>query len=247
MLTIPQTNAWLTIPDAFTASVIARTGFDSITLDMQHGQYDEAAVVRTLSALPSTQPKIFVRVPRNEPSIIEKVLDFGADGVIVPMINNAAEADALVQAAHYPPAGQRSYGPMQAVLRAGDRPYLHFAASVEVFAMIETAQALASVREIAETQGISGVFVGPSDLALSLGYQPGADREEDRIIDALGSIVGAANAAGKRAGLYCQSPAYARRMADMGFDFLTIATDTALLATGALAARAAFNNQSDRH
>ncbi len=244
---IARTNAWLTIPDAFAAAVIARAGFDSLTLDMQHGLYDEAAVVRTLSALSSPRPRRFVRVPWNEPGTIGKVLDFGADGVIVPMINSAAEASALVQAAHYPPLGQRSYGPMQALLRAGERPYLNFAASVEVFAMIETARALASVREIVETVGVSGLFVGPNDLALSLGYEPGSDREEGGVIDALRSIVEAAKAANKHAGLYCQSPAYARRMAEMGFDLLTIATDAALLASGALAAREAFESGGDRH
>lgn len=233
-----RSNAWLTIADPFAALVIAGAGFDCVTIDMQHGMFDQAAAIRTLLSLAS--PLRLVRVPWNEPAVIGKMLDAGADGLIVPMINSADEARALADASHYPPAGARSFGPMIDGLRERAMPYMQRAASVELHAMIETRAALAAVGDIAAVEGITGLFVGPNDLALALGHGPGADREEPELLAALSHIVQAARDAGKQAGIYCASPAYARRMVALGFGLVTIATDTSLLSVGARAALAAY-------
>jgi len=229
-------NGWMSIPDVFANATFARAGWDSVTLDMQHGLFDAASIVPTLLALSAPVPKRFVRVAWNEPGEIGKVLDAGADGVIVPMINSAAEAKQLADACWYPPRGRRSFGPLIASVRAGSIPYQQFAAGIEVLAMIETAEALAAVDAIAAVDGITGLYVGPNDLGLALGLGSGADRGEPAIMDAFRAIVAAAARAGKTAGIYCASPAYGKRMAELGFTMVTVANDAVVLGKGALAA-----------
>jgi len=233
-------NGWLSIPDPYAAMVFAQAGFDSVTLDMQHGLFDQAAIIRTLMALPGATPRRLVRVPANEPAMIGKVLDAGADGVIAPLINSAADARALAASCWYPQRGQRSFGPSVAALRAGATPYTQAAARIEVYAMIETREGLEAVDAIAGIDGITGLYVGPNDLALSLGFGAGSDRAEPELHAAFRRITGAAQRAGKTAGLFCASAAYAKQAVAFGFDMLTIASDTAALAAGAAAALAQF-------
>lgn len=236
-----EKNAWLSIPDAFSAMVLARTGVDSVTLDMQHGLFDEAAVARTLMALAEAQPKRLVRPLANDPAMIGKLLDMGADGLIVPMISSVGDALKLAAACSYPPRGQRSFGPMLAALRAGAAPYSGGSANVEVYAMIETRAGFDAAREIAAVDGISGLFIGPNDLGLALGLGAGSDREEPEMLQALTHIITAAHEAGKRVGIYCSAASYARRMAEMGFDMVTITADTSALRSGVAAALAEFS------
>jgi 4-hydroxy-2-oxoheptanedioate aldolase len=235
-----EINGWMGIPDAFANMLFARAGWDSLTLDAQHGHFDEAAVLRTLQALSAPVPRRLVRVAANEAGGIGRMLDFGADGVIVPMVNSAEEARAVADACWYPPRGSRSFGPGLAALRAGDVPYLQAAAAIRVFAMIETADALAAVDGIAAVEGVTGLFVGPNDLAMAMGLPPGSDREEPAMLDAFGTILSAARRHGKEAGIYCATPAYARRMAAMGFAMVTAATDTVALALAGAACVAAM-------
>jgi 4-hydroxy-2-oxoheptanedioate aldolase len=224
-----EINGWMAVPNAFANTLFARGGWDSVTLDGQHGLFDEAAIVATLLALGAASPRRLVRVPWNEPGVIGKVLDAGADGVIAPMINSAAAAEKLAAACWYPPAGSRSYGPMIAALRSGGVPHMDAAKKIEVLAMIETREALEAVREIVAVPGITGLYVGPNDLALSLGLGAGSDREEPEMMAAFAAILAAAAGAGKTAGIYCASAAYARRMAGLGFTMVTAGSDAALL------------------
>ena len=223
------------IPEVFANTVFARAGWDSVTLDAQHGLFDAPSIVATLLALSAPSPKRFVRVAWNEPGSIGKVLDAGADGVIVPMINSDEEAKRLSEACWYPRGGRRSFGPVLASMRAGDVPYETFASGIEVLAMIETGEALAAVDAIASVDGITGLFVGPNDLGIALGLAPGTDREEPMMIEAFHTIIGAAARAGKTAGIFCGSPAYAKRMGELGFDMVTAGSDSRLLAQSAAA------------
>src|SRR6202011_2929853 len=112
-------NAWLAIANSFSAEVMAHQGFDSVTIDLQHGPVDFQAAVGMLRAI-STPPAVpMVRVPWNEPILTAKLLDAGAYGIICPMINSKAEAEALITACRYPPRGSRSFGPNRAVLYGG--------------------------------------------------------------------------------------------------------------------------------
>lgn len=228
---MPEINGWMSIPNLVANTLFARGGWDSVTLDAQHGLFDEAAIVATLLAVQA--PRRLVRVPWNEPGVLGKVLDAGADGVIAPMINSVAEAEKLAASCWYPPKGSRSFGPIIAALRTGGLPYMEAAGKIEVLAMIETREALEAVHEIAAVPGITGLYVGPNDLALSLGLAPGSDREEPALLAALATIVAASSQAGKTSGIYCASAAYARRMIGVGFTMATAGSDTALLGAAA--------------
>lgn len=228
-----EVNGWLSIPDAFGAALFARAGWDSVTLDAQHGLFDERSLRDVLHALSAATPRRYVRVPWNDPALVGRALDLGADGVIAPMINSVAEAQALARAAWYPPRGQRSFGPGLSALRAGGRPYVDYAGDTSVWAMIETREALEAVEAVAAVDGVDGLFVGPNDLALSLGLPSGSNRQEPQMIDAFGRIVAAAAAHRKRSGIYCTNAAYARQMADLGFTMVTAAGDAALLSAAA--------------
>jgi 4-hydroxy-2-oxoheptanedioate aldolase len=231
-----QLNGWMSIPDAYANALFAGAGWDSVTLDAQHGLYDDRSIRDCLHALADKSPRRLVRVPWNDPAQLMRALDLGADGVIAPMIDSVAEAEALAMACWYPPRGRRSFGPGLAAIRAGSRPYEAYAADIQVWAMIETRGGFDAVEAIAAVDGVTGLFVGPNDLALSLGLPSGSNREEPQMLAAFERIVAAARAAGKQSGIFCTKSAYARRMADLGFDLVTVAGDSALMQAAAEAA-----------
>ena len=169
-------NAWLAIPSGFSAEVIAQCGFDSVTVDMQHGVQDYLSMVQCFQAMNGHPVTPMVRVPWNEPGIIGKVLDGGAYGVICPMVNTPAEAKALASACLYPPKGKRSNGPIRASAYGEAGNYQTIANDeVLVMPMIETQEAIDNLDAILDVPGISGIYVGPSDLGFSLGMKPVLD------------------------------------------------------------------------
>ncbi len=227
-------NGWLLIPDAFVAEAMARTGWDSLTIDIQHGLHDYRSAVASLQALGTTGPTPLVRVPWNEPGIIGKVLDAGAWGVICPMVNNASEAKALVDACLYTPQGARSNGPIRAAAYGVESPYQDIAnANVLVLPQIETVEAVDNLEAILDVPGISGAYVGPSDLGMAMGLVAKLDREEPEILAIYERIIAATRARGQVAGIQNLSAAYAARMGKMGFQILTVSTDVNLMAFGA--------------
>ena len=227
-------NGWLMIPDALAAEVMTLGGFDSLTIDLQHGLHDYRSAVTTLQALHGRAVTPLVRVPWNEPGIIGQMLDAGALGIICPMVNSAHDATALVQACLYASQGMRSYGPIRAGFYGGFSTY-HTTANdtLLILPQIETAEAVENIEAILDVPGISGVYVGPGDLGLSLGMPPVMDREEPRILAIYERIVAATSRRGLIAGIHNASAPYAARMERMGFQFLTVATDVNLIGTGA--------------
>jgi 4-hydroxy-2-oxoheptanedioate aldolase len=233
-------NGWLAIPDNFSAETMAHQGWDSLTVDMQHGVTDYASAVRMLTAI-STKPVIpIVRVPSREPGIIMKVLDAGALGVICPMVNSAEEAADFVSCLRYPPLGQRSFGPIRAVLAHGADYGSRANDLVTAFAMIETQAALDNLDSILATPGLDAVYIGPADLSLALGAAPRLDPVDERVTAAIVHILARAKYFGVRAGIHNATPNYAVRMADLGFDFVTVGSDARFMAAGAAAAVSAF-------
>jgi 4-hydroxy-2-oxoheptanedioate aldolase len=233
----PVLNGWLLIGNAFTAEIMAAQGYDSITIDIQHGALDYSAMLPMLQAMRASGVTPLVRVPWREPGIIMKALDAGAQGIICPMVNSAAEAAEFVSCLRYPPLGQRSFGPARAAVAYGG---YGTGANDEVlaFAMIETAEGAAHLEEIAATPGLDGVYIGPADL--TLGTQegrlaPGVDREEDEMIALIQRILKVCKTTGIRAGLHCGTPDYAARAVGWGFDFTTVSGDSNLLAAAAAA------------
>lgn len=229
-------NGWLGVGSPFTAEIMAAQGFDSLTIDLQHGALDYAAALPMLQAMRASGVVPLVRVPWREPGIIMKALDAGAYGIICPMVNSGAEAADLVRWLRYPPEGERSFGPTRAVFAAGPGYAAEANREILAFAQIETAEALAAVDEIVATPGLDGIYVGPVDLTLSLsrGTLPAAvDREEPEMIAAFQTIVAACKDHGLRAALHCGTPDYAARAVGWGFDMVTIASDVSLLAQSA--------------
>jgi 4-hydroxy-2-oxoheptanedioate aldolase len=227
-------NAWLTLPSPFVAETMAQSGWDSLTIDLQHGLQDYATAVALIQAVQRYPVVPLVRIPGNEPGVIGKVLDAGAWGVICPMINTVEEARAFAQACHYPPLGSRSYGPIRARSYGGKQPYHEIANDqVLVLAQIETRQAVEHAADILEVPGISGIYIGPNDLGLSLGLPPTLDREEPEILAIYSRLLAETRRRGRVAGIHNASPAYAARMIAMGFQLVTVASDLGLLAGAA--------------
>jgi len=230
-------NGWLTIPSSFSAEVMAHAGWDSVTIDMQHGVVDYQAAVTMLQAISTTSAVPLVRVPWNDPSAIMKALDAGAYGVICPMVNSREEAERMVQACRYPPLGYRSSGPVRATLYAGADYQLHANETVLPFAMIETRTALDRLDEILSTPGLEALYVGPADLSFSLTGRYGFDHPEgSALFEAIKHILAAAKRHGVVAGIHTGSPSYAAKMIELGFQLVSITSDSKLLADAARAA-----------
>ena len=227
-------NAWLAIPSGFSAETMAQCGWDSVTVDMQHGVQDYHSMVACFQAMDKHPVTPLVRVPWNEPGIIGKVLDGGAWGVICPMVNNVAEAKALVSYALYPPKGKRSNGPIRAGAYGSATPYQATANDeVLIIPMIETQEAIDNIDAILDVPGISGIYVGPSDLGLSLGLVPKLDREEPQVLKIYEKLTTATKKRGLFAGIHNGTASYAARAIGMGFHFVTIANDSGLMAMAA--------------
>ena len=234
----PALNGWLSIGDAFAAEIVAAQGYDSLTVDLQHGMIDDGAALAMLQAVRASGAAPLVRVPWLAPAPVMRALDMGAHGVICPMVETPAQAAELVSYVRYPPAGTRSFGPTRAAIVEGPGYGDEADAQVLCFAMIETARAFADVEAIAATPGLDGLYIGPADLTLGLTgrrYRTGFDREEPEMVAAIARILAAAKAAGLRAALHCGSPAYAARAVGLGFDLVTLPNDVRILARGAAA------------
>jgi len=226
-------NGWLHVPSTFCAEVMAHAGYDSLTIDLQHGASDFGDALGMMQAISTTEAVPFVRVPWNDPGLIMRLMDAGAYGVICPMINTGEEAERFVGACRYPPEGYRSFGPFRATLYAGTDYPAHANEAVVTMAMIETAEALENLEEIMGVPGLDAVFVGPADLGQSLGEGPGMDREEPAVLEAIDRILGAAKGHGLAAGIFTGSTGYASRMVERGFRFVTVLSDARLLAAAA--------------
>jgi len=231
----PAINGWLSIGNAFTAEIMAAQGYDSLTIDAQHGALDYAALLPMMQALRAASATPLVRVPWREAGIIMKALDAGAQGIICPMINTAAEAAEFVSYLRYPPHGQRSYGPTRAAIAYGG---YDVSANDEVLAlaMIETAQGVANLDAIAATPGLDGLYIGPADLALGTQngrLPPGFDWEDPEMVALIQRILAACKTHGIAACLHCGSAEYAARAIGWGFDLTTVSGDVRLLAAAA--------------
>ncbi|BDB26657.1 2,4-dihydroxyhept-2-ene-1,7-dioic acid aldolase [Cupriavidus sp. TA19] len=226
-------NGWLSIPSAFAAETMAHQGWDSLTVDLQHGALDYADALALLTAISTTDTVPVVRVPWNEPGILMKVLDAGAYGVICPMVNTRADAERLVAATRYPPLGARSFGPIRGLLYGGADYAQHANDTVVVLAMIETRQGLENLDEILSVDGLDGVYIGPSDLSLALGCRPTFDDVDPPVAQAIEHVVARARAKGRVAGVHNGAPAAALRRIGQGFSFVTVGSDARLMAAGA--------------
>ena len=234
-------NGWIASPAPITAQAMAAAGWDALTVDLQHGTADYADLLSLFPIFEGRGVAPMVRVPWLDEAIIMRVLDAGALGVIAPMIETAEQARRLVAACRYPPEGTRSFGPVRARLSwPGDFSPASANASVLVFAMIETRAGVAALDEIVSVPGLSGIYIGPADLALSHGHTPRFDPEERQLLDIICGIRRRTAGAGLWCGLHCGTPDYALQAAREGMDLVTIGSDLRFVESGAAAAVAAF-------
>jgi 4-hydroxy-2-oxoheptanedioate aldolase len=231
-------TGWCGLGLPLVAELIARAGFPAVSLDQQHGLYTMETTLAGIAAIHAAGAAPMVRVPLGDFAVVSRVLDFGAEGVIAPMINTVDDARAFAAAAKYPPVGERSFGPMRAVMlnNLDNTEYVTRAnAETITFAMIETRTALANLEAILGTPGVDGVFIGPSDLSIALTDGKTVDphsKEVDAAVDRIGQ---AAQKAGKIAGAYTADATRANELAARGFRFLAVASDTAFVRAGTAA------------
>ena len=222
----PIINSWLAVPSSFSAEIMANQGWDSITIDMQHGLIDYQNAVNMLQAISTTNTTPLARVNWNEPGQIMKILDAGCYGVICPMISNRKEAEKFVQACQYPPNGYRSFGPIRASIYGGGDYAKHADNEILKLAMIETKEALEKLDEILDTPNLDGIYIGPADLSLSVGEEPGFDKSENtKAFKEISRILEAAKKRNLLAGIHNGTPEYAEKMIKKGFQFVTIGSD----------------------
>ena len=225
-------NGWLAIPNSFSAETMAHQGWDSLTIDLQHGVVDYQAMLTMLQAISTTDTVPIVRVPWLEPGILMKTLDAGAYGIICPMVNTRDDAERLAAYTHYAPRGTRSYGPVRALLYGGPDYPQQANHTIVAFAMIETAQALDNLDAILSVEGLDAIYIGPSDLSLALGCRPVFDDPEPKAAQAIAHILERAQAHGVIAGVHNGLPEVALARAHQGFRFVTVGSDARLLAAG---------------
>ena len=218
-------NGWLSIPNSFTAESMSKMGWDSLTIDMQHGINDYSNAIPMLQAMSNSSVVPFVRVPWNEPGIIMKMLDGGTCGIIAPMINNKEECEKFVSYCHYPPLGQRSFGPMRAQLVHGSEYIQNANSQIITLAMIETKEAVENLDEILSVKNLSGVYIGPADMSLAYGLKPQFDVKEDPVFSNIKLIVRKAKEHDKVAGIHNGTTRYAKEMIALGYQFVTISSD----------------------
>ena len=230
----PIINSWLAVPNSFSAEVMANQGWDSITIDMQHGLIDYPNAVSMLQAISTTETTPMARVNWNEPGQIMKIIDAGCYGVICPMVSNRKEAEKFVQACLYPPKGYRSFGPIRASIYGGSDYAKHADKEILKLAMIETKEALEKLDEILDTPNLDGIYIGPADLSLAVGEEPGFDKPENtKAFKEIIRILESAKKRGLIAGLHNGTPEYAKKMLDKGFDLVTVGSDSRYIASGA--------------
>lgn len=232
-------TGWATLGLPMLAEMLAREGFPAVTCDNQHGLFDVAGTLAGVAAIRAAGAAPIVRVPLADFAFVSRALDFGAEGVIAPMINTPEDARAFAAAAKFPPVGERSWGPARALTLSGlSMPdYLATAnAETVTFAMIETRQALSNLEAILATPGIDGVFIGPSDLSITLSNGTSLDPFSKDVDVVCEQVAAAAKKAGKIAGAYTANAARANFHAAMGYRFLAVGSDAGFFRAGTVSA-----------
>ena len=230
----PVLNGWLQIPSTVSAEVMAHEGWDSLTVDMQHGLIDYTNALPMMQAISATEVTPLARVNWNEPGQIMKILDAGCYGIICPMVSNRKETENFVQACMYPPHGYRSFGPVRGFLYGGADYPKYANDEILKFAMIETKESLGNLDEIMTTPGLNGIYIGPADLSIAIGEEPGFDKPETtKAYSEICRILETAKKNNIFAAIHNGSTEYALKMIDMGFDLVTVGSDHRSISSGA--------------
>jgi 4-hydroxy-2-oxoheptanedioate aldolase len=241
-------SAWATLPDPLVAELVARSDFGAVTLDVQHGLHDAGSVMRCIGGVALAGKPSLVRLAVDDFAMASRALDFGADGVIAPMINSADDARRLVAATKYPPLGERSWGPARAMALSGEHDQNAYLTKANektlAIAMIETATALSVLDDILAVDGIDGVFVGPSDLSVALSGGARVAPDDTIVDEPIRDIARHARGAGKLAGAYAGNSARVGFYREAGYHLIALASDQIYLANGISAMLADVNGSA---
>jgi len=232
----------VTVPDPFVTEVVGAAGFDFVLIDAEHSPIAIDQLQMMLIALRSSESTVLVRPAANDPALIKQILDLGAEGLVVPEVDDAASCAAAVAAARYPPLGRRGFGPRRAARLEGGRPaYLARAdEEVAVLVMIESAAAVASIDAILKTPGLDGIMVGPADLAATMGHL--GDTSHTDVNAAIVSVRDACQRHPVPFGIFAATEQAAREWCAAGARFMTVGADTQFLDQGIAKSRALAQN-----
>lgn len=222
-------GVWMVLPGQVGAEVVAAAGPDYVCVDLQHGLISHSQMVPMLAAVAAAGATPLARVAANDLTHIGRALDGGARGVIVPLVESAEDAARAAAACRYPPEGARSYGPIRASVAVGSAEPETLNLDTLCLVMVETRGGLENVEEIAQAPGVDGVYIGPADLALSLGISQGSE-EHGRAIE---RIRAACEKGGVAAGMHTTSGEGTRGYAEAGFDMVTCGMDSVFLTEAA--------------
>ncbi|MCH6555437.1 MAG: 2,4-dihydroxyhept-2-ene-1,7-dioic acid aldolase [Chloroflexi bacterium] len=225
----PALGGWLSIGNTFSAEVMAAQDLDWLCLDMQHGVIGYDTAVPMLQTISATGVTPIVRVPWCEPAMIMKMLDAGAYGIIVPLVNDRAQAEAAAAACRYPPRGIRSHGPTRAAYYAGFDYLAHANDEVLCIPQIETVEAMENLDDILSVPGIDAAYIGPMDLTISMGITPEQDGEAEEYVQARKRIVESCHKHGVVPGVH-SNPGVAVKRIEEGFRLIRITGDHSAMA-----------------
>ncbi len=229
-------GTWLVLGSPITAEIIAHMGFDWVVVDTEHGSIDIGTTQSIIQAISATDTVPIVRVPWNDPMLIKRALDAGAYGLVIPMVNSREEAIRAVRASRYPPTGIRSYGGPRARLYGGLDYFEHANEEIALIVQIEHIDAVNRVDEILSVEGVDGFFIGPSDLAISMGLKPGMDQTDPRHVEAVSKVLASGKKHGVPGGIHVGSPEAVNERLAQGFQFIALASDERFLRSAASAA-----------
>lgn len=229
-------GTWLVLGSPITAEIIAHMGFDWVVVDTEHGSIDIGITQSIIQAINITNTVPMVRVPWNDPALIKRALDAGAYGLVIPMVNSREEAIRAVKAARYPPLGIRSYGGPRARLYGGADYFEHANEEIALIMQIEHIEAVSRIDEILSVAGVDAFFIGPSDLAISMGLKPGMDQTDPRHVEAVSKVLAAGKKHGIPGGIHVGSPEAVNERIAQGCQFIGLASDERFLRSAASAA-----------
>jgi 4-hydroxy-2-oxoheptanedioate aldolase len=228
----PSVGTWLTLPSVISAGMMARTGFDWLTVELEHSPTSLETAAACFAVIAACGKVPLVRVPVNSVENIKRVLDTGAYGIIVPMVNTRAEAEAVVNAARYAPIGKRSIGgQLPAANFETDSGTYYTKANDEILVVVmtETAQAIENAEEILSVPGIDAFFVGPNDLHHSMGKKPAFESDEPQFVQALEKLLVLGKKYNVASGIHVQDAAAAQRRIAQGFQLIAVASESGLM------------------
>ncbi len=229
-------GTWVVLGSPITAEIIANMGYEWIVVDTEHGAIDIGTTQSIIQAVLYTGAVPMVRVPWNDPALIKRALDAGAYGLVIPMVNSREEAKQAVQATRYPPLGVRSFGGPRTRLYGGADYFEHANEEIALMVQIEHVDAVKNADEILSAEGIDGFFIGPSDLAISMGLKPGLDQTDPRHVEAVSKVLEVGKRHGVQGGIQVGSAEAVNERIAQGFKFIALSSDEGFLRSAASSA-----------